>query len=148
MAKAQRVFAAGITREAGWLYYLDSNCNIARSRMVRGGQRKKPGEQPEIVVKTDIQREEGYLYFIDKQGNVSRSRMSRGGAARRRKPAPRVGASKKGRRIGKRARAAYDPEEDWRRPPRKGGNKRSGAKKKAAKKKAAKKKAARKKAAR
>jgi hypothetical protein len=100
MATAEKVFRAGIKRETGWLYYLDKNCNIARVRMVRGGQRKKKGEKAEIVVKTDISgREDGYLYFIDKQGDVSRTKMSRGGTARKKKR--RKKASKKTAKKGK-----------------------------------------------
>ena len=71
MAASEKVFKAGVKREQGWLYYLDKNCNIARSRMVRGGQRKKKGDRPEVVVKTDIsRREDGYLYFISRKDEM------------------------------------------------------------------------------
>lgn len=88
---AEKVFKAGIKREPDWLYYLDKNCNIVRSRMVRGGQRKNKADKVEMVVKTDIKsRDQDYLYFIDKQGDVARTRMSLGGSARRKRRKKRL----------------------------------------------------------
>lgn len=86
MGKSEKVFKAGIKREQGWLYFLDRNCDVARSEMRRDGKRNS-----EVIARTGIsEREEGYLYFIDKQGDVSRVKMTRGGTARRkrRKPEP------------------------------------------------------------
>lgn len=80
-----KVYIAGCARVQGWLYYLDKNCNITRSRMLRGGQRRVKGDKPEIIFRTSIEREDGFLYFIDRQGDVSRSRMSRGGVGARKK---------------------------------------------------------------
>jgi len=51
MANAEKVAKAGVTRETGWLYYIDKAGNIARSKMVRGGQKKKPGDKAEVVAK-------------------------------------------------------------------------------------------------
>lgn len=70
-----KVFIACIQREPGWLYYFD-NGNIMRTRMVRGGQKKKPGDKPEVVLKTDVKREPGFLYYLDKQGDVARTAMA------------------------------------------------------------------------
>ena len=84
--KTQKVFKAGIKREPGWLYYLNMNCDMVRSRMLRGGERRKRGERPEMLVKTTIsRREKDCLYFIDKQGDVSRTKMDRDGTARKKK---------------------------------------------------------------
>jgi hypothetical protein len=94
MANAEKVFLAGVVRETGWLYYLDKECNIGRSKMVRGGQRQSASDKPEVVMKTDIERSEGYLYFIDKQGDISRIKMSRGGSVHRRKKAKRKSVKK------------------------------------------------------
>lgn len=76
--RAEKMYIAGVKREQGWLYYLDKNCNVARSPMVRGGQRKRAGDKPTVIVKTDIKREDGYLYFIDKDGDVARTPLNRG----------------------------------------------------------------------
>ena len=84
MATPEKIFKAGIQRESGWLYFLRDG-NIMRARMVRGGQKKKPGEKPEVVLKTDVKRESGYLYYLDGQGDISRTVMSRGGTARKKK---------------------------------------------------------------
>ena len=83
---AKKVFIAGVKREQGWLYYLDKNCNVARSRIVGGGRRRRQGNKIEVIIKTDIGcREDGFLYYIDKQGDVSRTKISRGGTARKKR---------------------------------------------------------------
>lgn len=71
----EKVLKANVVREKGWLYYLDKNCNIARSPMIRhrGDDRRLAERKPQIVCKTNIVREEGWLYFIDKDGDVSRT---------------------------------------------------------------------------
>lgn len=102
MATPEKVFKAGIQREPGWLYYFD-NGNIMRTRMVRGGQKKKPGDKPEVVLKTDVKREDGFIYYLDKQGDVSRSVASRGGTARKRKRSKK--AAKKAKKGGKKKAA-------------------------------------------
>jgi hypothetical protein len=99
MANPEKVFKAGIQREPGWLYYFD-NGNIMRTRMVRGGQKKKPGDKPEVVLKTDVKREDGFIYYLDKQGDVSRSVASRGGTARKKKRSKKA-AKKKAKKGGK-----------------------------------------------
>ena len=73
---AEKVAKAGIKREQGYLYFLDKNGNIARSKMARG--RKKGSAQQDVVAKTAVKRESGYLYFVDKEGDVSKTKMARG----------------------------------------------------------------------
>ena len=105
MANPEKVFKAGIQREPGWLYYI-ANGNVMRTRMVRGGQKKRPGDKPEVVLKTDVRQEQGYIYYLDKQGDVSRSVASRGGTARKKKRSKKAAkkASKKaGKKAGKKA---------------------------------------------
>ena len=103
MGTPEKVFKAGIQREPGWLYYFD-NGNIMRTRMVRGGQKKKPGDKPEVVLKTDVKREDGFIYYLDKQGDVSRSVASRGGTARKKKR--KAKAAKKAKKPAKKAKKA------------------------------------------
>ena len=58
---AEKVQKAGITRENGYLYFVD----------------KKGKAKQEVVEKTGVTKESGYLYFVDKQGDVSRAKMVR-----------------------------------------------------------------------
>jgi len=50
---SEKVLRTGVERKKGWLYYLDKNLNVYRAKMVRGGEKKKKGEHPELVIKTD-----------------------------------------------------------------------------------------------
>jgi uncharacterized protein YcgL (UPF0745 family) len=69
----ERLSKKSITREKGYLYYVDKQGDIARVPMKhkRGGKKGK-------VLKTGIKKAKGYLYFVDKQGFVARAKMSRG----------------------------------------------------------------------
>ena len=73
---AEKVKTCNIDKEKGYLYYLDKNGNVSRSRMARGTD---SGGDAEVVMETNIDRESGYLYFIDKDGDVARAEMARGG---------------------------------------------------------------------
>jgi len=68
-----------ITREKGWLYYVDRDGNVSRSKMARGGKKIKTA--PQLVAKTRITRKEGYLYYIDKKGYIATAKMARRGKA-------------------------------------------------------------------
>lgn len=71
-----------LRRETGWLYFLDKNCNVARSRMVSAaGKGKGKNREAEVIIETDVSREEGWLYFIGKDGNVWRTELQRKGHA-------------------------------------------------------------------
>ena len=72
---AEKVKNTGVTKQSGYLYYLDKNGNVSRTRMARGANK---GGNPEVVTNAGVQRESGWLYFIDKDGDVSRARMARG----------------------------------------------------------------------
>jgi hypothetical protein len=72
---AEKVAKCNVKKEKGYLYYLDKNGNVARSKMARGGNK---GGGAEVVAKCGVKRQEGYLYFIDKNGDVSRAKMARG----------------------------------------------------------------------
>ncbi|MFH1996389.1 MAG: hypothetical protein ABIJ27_05240 [Candidatus Omnitrophota bacterium] len=69
------VSKTGIEREKGYLYYLDKNGNVVKTKMARG---KKKGGGGKVVVKCGVKREKGFLYFIDKKGNVAKAKMLRG----------------------------------------------------------------------
>ncbi len=72
---AEKVKECKITKEKGFLYYLDKNGNVARSKMARGGEK---GGGAEVVNESGVTREKGFLYFIDKDGDVARAKMARG----------------------------------------------------------------------
>ena len=72
---AEKVKNTGVTKQSGYLYYLDKNGNVSRTRMARGANK---GGNPEVVANAGVHRESGWLYFIDKDGDVSRARMARG----------------------------------------------------------------------
>ncbi len=72
---AEVVKSTGVSKESGYLYYLDKNGNVSRSKMARAG---KGGGNAEKVADAGVTRESGYLYYIDKNGDVARSPMARG----------------------------------------------------------------------
>jgi hypothetical protein len=72
---AEKVKTCGVKKEAGFLYYLDKQGDVSRSRMARAG---KGGGNAEKVATANVTRESGFLYFIDKDGDVSRAKMARG----------------------------------------------------------------------
>ena len=72
---AEKVKTTGVTKEKGYLYYLDKNGDVSRSKMARGADK---GGNAEVVEKCGVTRESGWLYFIDKDGDVSKAKMARG----------------------------------------------------------------------
>ncbi|HLC60606.1 MAG TPA: DoxX family protein [Candidatus Nanoarchaeia archaeon] len=70
------VSPTGITREEGYLYFVDKSGDVSRVRMARKGQRTS--KKHELIAKLGIKRKEGYLYFVDKNGDVSQAKMARG----------------------------------------------------------------------
>jgi len=74
---AQKVAKVGVTKEPGYLYFVDKQGDISRALMVRGGGRKGR-QKKEKVAKVGVTKEPGYLYFVDKQGDISRAKMARG----------------------------------------------------------------------
>ena len=72
---AEKVKNTGVTKQSGYLYYLDKNGNVSRTRMARSANK---GGNPEVVANAGVRRESGWLYFIDKDGDVSRAKMARG----------------------------------------------------------------------
>lgn len=74
---AEKVARVGVSKEDGWLYYVDKQGDVSRALMSRGG-RKKGSTKREKVAKVGVKKESGYLYFVDKKGDVSRAKMARG----------------------------------------------------------------------
>jgi hypothetical protein len=95
---ASKIARTGITRERGWLYFLDKKGDVSRARMARGGG-KATKTKPQVVAKVGVKREDGFLYFIDKDGDVAKAKMAKPGSRRksvRRTPkcAPRRAATR------------------------------------------------------
>jgi len=76
------VAKVGVKKEDGYLYFIDKQGDISRTKMVRG-RAKKGKQKAEKVAKVGVKKEPGYLYFVDKKGNVARAKMVRGGKKRR-----------------------------------------------------------------
>ncbi len=74
----QKVAKLGVKRESGFLYYIDTDGDVARAPMARTGT-KGGKKKPEKVAKAGVKREKGYMYFLDKDGDASRAKMARGG---------------------------------------------------------------------
>ena len=72
---AEKVKTTNVTKQKGYLYYLDKNGDVARSKMARGADK---GGNAEVVARCGVTRESGWLYFIDKDGDVSKAKMARG----------------------------------------------------------------------
>ena len=72
---AEKVKNTGVAKQSGFLYFLDKNGHVSRTKMSRGADR---GGTQEVVANAGVQRENGWLYFIDKDGDVARSKMARG----------------------------------------------------------------------
>ena len=72
---ADKVKNTGVNKESGFLYYLDKNGHVSRTKMARGATK---GGSAEVVANAGVQRESGWLYFIDKDGDVARTKMARG----------------------------------------------------------------------
>lgn len=66
----------GITREDGYLYFVDKNGDVSRVQMARRG--KKTSKKHELIAKLGIQRKYGYMYYLDTNGNVAQTKMARG----------------------------------------------------------------------
>ena len=72
---AEKVNKCGVKKEKGFLYYLDKQGDVSRSKMARAGKGRGNAEK---VANVNVKRESGYLYFIDKDGDVARAEMARG----------------------------------------------------------------------
>jgi len=105
---ATKIQKTGITRERGWLYYLDKNGDVSRTKMARGGGSAQKSK-PQRIAKVGVKRENGFLYFIDKDGDVAKAKMAKPGSRRksaRRTPkrAPRRAATRGRAKTTRRAR--------------------------------------------
>lgn len=72
---AELVLEVGLLREEGWLYYLDKDCNIARSQTRRGKKRQEP--TVEVVYETSVVRDAAFLYFLGEDGDLYRRKLCR-----------------------------------------------------------------------
>ena len=80
---AKVVAKTGITRESGYLYFVDKNGDVARAKASVGG--KKGGGKIQVVEKVGVKKQKGCMYFIDKAGNVAEVSMNRKGGKKKKK---------------------------------------------------------------
>lgn len=67
---AEKVERAGVKREKGYVYFIDQDGDISRSKTGQKGRKEK-------IKQIGLRREKGFLYFIDSDGDISRSPMKR-----------------------------------------------------------------------
>jgi hypothetical protein len=104
---ATKIAKTGITRERGWLYYLDKNGDVSRTKMARGSARAQKSK-PQRIAKVGVKRENGFLYFVDKDGDVAKAKMAKPGSRRKsvRRATPRTPRRKVAARRTKTTRRA------------------------------------------
>lgn len=73
---AKVVAKTGVTKEPGYLYFVDKKGDVARTKMARRGH--KTDKKQETVAEAGITREPGMLYFVDGDGNIACTKMARG----------------------------------------------------------------------
>jgi len=72
---ATKIAQVGVSKEKGYLYFVDKDGDVSRAKMARGGEK---GGKPEKVARVGITKEPGMLYFVDKDGDVGGAKMARG----------------------------------------------------------------------
>jgi len=66
---AEKVAHLGIEKEEGYLYFIDKDGDISKTKT---GKSRKKYSKTTKVAKVGIEKENGYLYFLDKDGDISR----------------------------------------------------------------------------
>lgn len=77
---AQKVARTDVSRAQGYLYYIDKQGDVSRTKAARGGKKRGRAEK---VAKIGIRKEKGFLYFLDSDGDVSRAQMVNAGGAKK-----------------------------------------------------------------
>lgn len=72
----EKVKRVGVSKEPGYLYFVDKQGDVSRVKMARGNKNKK--SKHEKVARANVKKEKGYLYFVDKKGDISKTKMARG----------------------------------------------------------------------
>lgn len=72
---AEKVAKVGVSREGGYLYFIDKDGDVSRAIMARGASKKRGSKK---VAKVGVKKQSGFLYFLDKKGDISRVKMARG----------------------------------------------------------------------
>ena len=73
---AIKVKTCGVKREKGYLYYIDKDGDVSRTKVGRRSEESKA--IVEKVSTVALKKEKGFLYFLDKEGDVAKTSMSRG----------------------------------------------------------------------
>jgi hypothetical protein len=78
---AKVVAKTGITRESGYLYFVDKDGDVSRAKASVGG--KKGGGKTQKVEKAGIKKQKGCMYFVDKNGHIAEVTMNRKGGKKK-----------------------------------------------------------------
>lgn len=99
MAKAEKVFKAGIQRDNDLMYYVKGGDIWAVPRKQPG----KPVGKAKLAVKAGIEPDyDKYLYFVDSDGDISRKERQVGGTlGSKRRSKSKAKAGKAGKSKGK-----------------------------------------------
>lgn len=71
-ANTEKVAAVGVVREDGWLYFIDKESKIARSKMIEAGTSKGAVPPTEIVADPGHVCDPNFIYFLDDDGDLAR----------------------------------------------------------------------------
>jgi hypothetical protein len=66
----------GVKKEKGYLYYVDKEGDVGRSKMARGGTKGQKGPQEKVAI-VGVKKDKHRLYFIDKEGDIGSKPMNR-----------------------------------------------------------------------
>ncbi|MDR2192787.1 MAG: hypothetical protein LBO62_07930 [Endomicrobium sp.] len=69
----EKIHKIGLKREKGYLYFIDREGDVSRTKNSRENRRIS---KPEKLIKIGLKQEEGYLYFLDKNGDISRKKYN------------------------------------------------------------------------
>ena len=74
---ATKVAKTGVTRESGWLYFLDKKGDVSRVPMQRGGGKAKKGRR-ERVAKAGVERADPLIRYVvdDEFGDIAHKEKS------------------------------------------------------------------------
>jgi hypothetical protein len=68
---AEKIGTEKISREPGFVYYVDSKGYVGRAARGKKGHKAR-------VSKEAVKRASGYLYYLNSEGYVARTKMARG----------------------------------------------------------------------
>jgi hypothetical protein len=72
---AEKLAKVGVKRQANYLYFIDKQGDVSRTKAARGG---KKGGTKEKVLKVGLKKDNNtYIYFLDGAGDVARTKKKK-----------------------------------------------------------------------